>query len=177
MNKFVMLALAILVSSPSVYAYQVSRLTPVIDGHFYRSGSVDRQPLSRSTLEDLCEQGYTLVVYVYKGASDQTVSCSRGTLHYLSKTSWQKPSGILSMADEAMEHGGKVLIHCWYGVHASNFVSAAALNRFCGYSGSQAANYFRNGVPAKSLPQSRINELAEDLVEMGTGSGSMDGCP
>jgi hypothetical protein len=158
-------------------AQQVERVTQVIPGKFARSGSSNRQPFNDETLKDLCEQGYTLAVYVYKGARDHEVTCNRGKISYFGMTNWEHPGSILEKASSAMKAGGKVMVHCWYGVHASNFVSAAALNRFCGYSGSQAAKYFLSGVPKGSLTPGKISKMAAELRALGPGGSVMDGCP
>lgn len=176
MKLFVILAVTAL--SLSAQAGELSRHTPVISGKFSRAGSSQRQPLSDNSLKSLCEQGYTLAMFMYPGAPNKTITCGGGKqIRYMSKSGYSSPSGILATAKAEIDNGGKVLVHCWYGVHAANFVSAAALNKFCGWSGDQAANYFVRGVPAGSLAPAKINELAGKLRALGRGTGAMSGCP
>jgi hypothetical protein len=162
----------------NVQAGEVTQHSTVISGKFGRAGSTNRQPLSDSALRGLCEQGYTLAMFLYPGARDHVVTCGGGKqIRYMSKTGYSSPSGILAAAKAEMDRGGKVLVHCWYGVHAAKFVAASALHRFCGFSGDQAANYFVRGIPPGSLSQSRINELASKLRAQGSGGSVTGGCP
>jgi hypothetical protein len=177
MKTYISLLLLLGTFAFQTQAQSVERVTVVIPGKFARSGSANRKPFDDKALAGLCEQGYTLAVYVYGGAKPHDVSCSKGKISYLSMTNWEKPGTILQKAEKAMNAGGKVMVHCWYGVHASNFVSAAALNKFCGYTGVQAANYFRAGVPNKSLPPARIDQLAGEIQAFGAGGSVMQGCP
>ena len=180
MNKvLVILALAAaVVFGQSTFAGEVTQHATVISGKFSRAGSTGRQQYSDSALRELCEQGYTLAMFVYPGASSRTISCGGGKqIRYMSKGSYSRPDGILSAAKQEINAGGKVLVHCWYGVHAAKFVAAAALNKFCGWSGSDSAEYFKRGIPPGSLSKSRIEELASKLRAYGSGGGVMGGCP
>ncbi len=176
MNKF-FLALMLTAFSFSLHAQEVQRVTTVIPGKLARSGSSNRQPFSDAALAGLCEQGYTLAIYVYGGARAHDVACSKGKITYMSMTNWEHPDSILSRIGTEFNAGGKVLVHCWYGVHASNMVTSEALIRYCGYSGDQAAAYFKSGVPAGSLPVSRIDQLASEIAGSQKPGSVMQGCP
>lgn len=178
MKKFGIL-FAALAFSVAANAGEVTLHTPVISGKFSRAGSTNRQALSDSALKGLCEQGYTLAIFLYPGATDHVVTCGGGKqIRYMSKGTYEAPAGVLAVAKAEMDRGGKVLVHCWYGVHAAKFVAAAALNKFCGYSGSQAADYFVKGIPPRSLSPARIEELASKLrAYPSSGGGVTSGCP
>lgn len=158
------------------HAQEVQRIREMIPGKLMRAGSSNKKPFSDATLAKLCEQGYTLAVYVYGGAVTHDVSCSRGKITYTSMTSWEKPQAIVDKARAAIQAGGKVMVHCWYGVHASNFATSVALKQMCGYTGAQAAATFKCGVPPKSLPQSRIDQLANEIANYGPTGSVMEGC-
>jgi hypothetical protein len=47
---------------------------------------------------------------------------------------------------------GAMYVHCWYGLHASGFISATALAQFCGTAGwdsRRAAEYWDSVIPPK----------------------------
>jgi hypothetical protein len=162
-----------------LYAQQVKRVTTVINGRLSRAGSSPgRQAYNDAALRDLCEQGYTLAIYVYGGAKAHDVSCSRGKISYLSMSNWARPQSILNRIGQEFSAGGKVMVHCWYGVHASNIVTSLALNRFCGFNGQQAASAFKAGVPNKSLPPSKIEAYASSIRAQAISGGQvLQGCP
>lgn len=174
-----LLAAAILLAFALPAHAAVKNMNSVISGKLYISGnSGGRGPLSQSDLVSLCDQGFTYAVYVYKGGSNKTITCGGGrTLQYVNSTSWKNPSGMLSQANSAIGNGGKALIHCWNGVHASRFAGAVALNKYCGFNGEQAAKWWRSGFSAGSLPAGTINALYGKLSDLGGGSGGVSGCP
>ena len=176
MKKIMLLMATLAISLP---AHAVKNLNTVISGKLYISGSSgNRGPLSEGDLVDLCNQGFTYAVYVYAGGVNKTVTCGGGrTLKYQNSTAWKNPSGILSEASRAIDNGGKALIHCWNGVHASRFAGAVALNNFCGFSGGEASKWWRSGFSAASLGAAAINELQGRLSRLPSGRGGMSGCP
>lgn len=178
MNKLVLMILVCFGLAQTAQAQSVQRVTSVISGKLSISGSSNRKALSDAALTELCNQGYTVAVFTYPGAKARTVSCGGGrSIRYMSNTSWRSPGSILSTIAPAVTGGGKALVHCWYGVHASRFVAANALIRFCGFSGSQAASWFKKGVPAGSLSPAKINEMASKLSASGGGGSVTGGCP
>lgn len=175
--SFVLLAMTVGVSSLAS-AQAVKRVSNVISGKLAISGSTNRSALDDSALRDLCDQGYTRAIFVYSGARARTVSCGGGrTIEYSSMSNWESPGSIVSKVVNEIDGGGKVLLHCWYGVHASKFVAAASLTKLCGFSGSQAAKYFEVGIPPGSLGKARIAELSGKLSGMNGNSHVVSGCP
>jgi hypothetical protein len=175
--KILACSLSLLFAS-SVWAGQIRNFKPVVDGSIYRAGTTNKAEYSDATLHDLCEQGFTLGIFLYKGAHKRTVSCSGGkSITYMSIATFQKVDSVIGPIRSSVNGGGKVVFHCWNGVHATGFIAAASLNQFCGFSGAQAEKYFRDGVPAGSLPVSNINKLAAILSALPTGRSSLQGCP
>jgi len=173
-----MVVLATLIFGLPAQAGEVTQYTKVISGKFSRAGSTGRQQYSDAALTQLCNQGYTMAIFLYPGARPRTITCGGGRkITYLSKTPYSSPAGILATTKAEMDRGGKVLVHCWYGVHAAKYVAAAALNNFCGYNGSQSADYFKRGIPPGSLSVSRIEQLASRLRAYPSGGSVAGGCP
>lgn len=164
--------------SVSFSASALPQFRTVISGALYTSGSDQRMAqLSNHALHELCEQGFTRVFFVYKGASEKVVNCDRGSLVYSSNTKWAKPSGILSEALDYIQEGGKVLVHCWNGVHASNFVGTAALRQWCGKSDDFVVDWFNAYAKPKTLEESKLRKMRNDLVSMPQNDIGIGGCP
>jgi hypothetical protein len=159
-------------------AQSVERLSTIISGKLSISGSSNRSALNDAALKGLCEDGYTLAIFTYPGAKARTVECGGGrSISYSSITGWENPVKHVNKVEAEVRGGGKVLVHCWYGVHASKFVASAALTKLCGFNGDQAAAFFRRGIPKGSLSESRISELAGKLSHWSAGGGVVSGCP
>lgn len=175
--KCTILAL-IFISSFTVAAQSVERMSTIIPGKLSISGSTNRSALNDAALRALCEEGFTVAIFTYRGAKARTVECGGGRqISYQSMTNWDQPTEHVNKIANEVERGGRVLVHCWYGVHASKFVASAALTRLCGFNGDQAAAFFRNGIPPGSLSKSRINELAGLLEDWNASGGVTSGCP
>lgn len=162
----------------SAWADQIRNFKPVVEGHVYRAATTKKAEYNDDTLRALCEQGFTTAIFLYAGAHKRTVSCSGGrSISYQSIPTFQKIDSVMGTVRAGVNGGGKVVFHCWNGVHATGFIAAASLNQFCGYTGAQAEKYFRDGVPAGTLPVSSINKLASLLSALPTGRSSLQGCP
>jgi len=173
-----LISLLLLSLGLTAQAGQIRNQETVISGAVTRAGTTRQKEYNNETLTALCEQGYTLAIYLYSGATPRTVACSGGrSISYLSITRFQAIDPVVSKIKDAVNAGGKAIFHCWNGTHATGFVAAAVLNRLCGFSGAQAARYFENGVPPGSIPQSSINKLSGILKNQPTGSHVMSGCP
>lgn len=153
-----------------------------------RAGVAGMKPLDRSELTQLCESGYTEAYFVYPGASDQHVSCSRGTIHYRSVSNYRSPETmnvILGNINSGLQSGEKTFVHCYNGAHASGFVAAIALRSFCGMSGDQAVSYWDktlNGYPLEEPNRSRLmahirNYPVRGELELSEAQKSRFGCP
>ena len=163
-------------------AQGLSREKTIIAGKLTRSGGTNKQPLSDATLKSLCEQGYTQAIYVYKGGTDKTVSCGKGSIRYVQMLNWKNPDSIVNRISSEAAHGGKTLVHCYWGVHASNFVTAAALVKMCNYSGDKAVEFFKSSVPASSLSPKAISPATLEFIysslrDMRPSGSRTSGCP
>jgi hypothetical protein len=146
--------------------YGVRNFRMVLPGILYRGGannlyhrdrSVRRKnenPLTDDGLQNLCEEGFGHVVYLYrtnfKSAQHhrrcQSILREDFEQEYLqyspfSRTQTRK---ILELVYETIKgyQSGPVYLHCWNGWHASGLASALALRQFCGWSGEDAVRYW-----------------------------------
>jgi predicted alpha/beta hydrolase len=162
----------------SVSAGQIRNRYEVVSGAITRAGTTNKKEFNDETLRELCEEGYRVAIFLYKGARSRTVQCSGGrSIEYRSVKRFQDLDLILGKIDEAVENNSRAIFHCWNGIHATGYVAAAALNRYCGFSGAEAADYFVDGVPKGSLSQDRINSLANKLRTLPKSHSTMSGCP
>lgn len=164
-------ASAEIVTAPNVTAlipgmmkqYGVSNLRMVMPGVLYRGGSTagterNQGPLQPGSQQALCNDGFSAIVYGYgnnwRGGSSVAVSCAKGQATYVSKR-WDHPNEIhdamKTLHDIISGQKGAMYVHCWYGVHASGTLAAAALRQFCGLSGDQAVRYWEGTVPSSKL--------------------------
>lgn len=153
-----------------------------------RAGVANMKSLDHSELVELCESGYTEAYFVYPGANDQRVSCSRGTIHYRSVSDYRSPETmnvILEAINSGLQTGSKSFVHCYNGAHASGFVAAVVLRSFCGLSGDQAVNYWDrtlNGYPLEEPNRSRLMARIRAYpvrgeLELSEAQKSRFGCP
>ncbi len=167
MKAVLMLVLSLVFMSSYSHAASVENMKTGISGKLYTSGVSGREELSDSALKQLCEEGYSKVYFVYRGARERTVSCSRGSVAYKSM-SWDKSSTVQTVVND-VKSGHKVLVHCWYGVDASVWVIAAAQTQLSCWSGDEAGDWY------ESLPhgvgKARVRELADRLREYGSQYG------
>jgi hypothetical protein len=136
--------------------YGLDNFKIVMPGVLYRGGSSgDKLPLASSSLQALCNDGFSTAVYVYsRGESkkSQSIICQKGQMDYV-QHSWDNPTEVHKIHKILYQiitaHKGPMYVHCWYGMHASGYVAATALIQFCGLSNSQAINYWKSHVPVK----------------------------
>lgn len=167
-----------LIPTSDAHAGQIRNRAEVVSNAITRAGTTNKKEFTDETLTKLCEEGYSVAIFLYTGAKARTVQCSGGrSIQYLSVKRFQDLDPILTKIEEAVEDNGRALFHCWNGVHATGYVAAAALNRFCGFSGREAADYFVRGVPVGSLSQDRIDQLANRLRKLPENGSFMSGCP
>lgn len=127
----------------------------VLSGAFIRAGGPGGQKdLDMSTLQNLCQQGVSVVYYLYPSVNFRnkgTINCGNNTLVYKGSSFMAKGvKGIMQdIAVAASGGSGPVLAHCWNGWHAAGEVAAYSLIQFCGWSGQQAAQYWANNIADK----------------------------
>ncbi|MCO5141585.1 MAG: hypothetical protein M9962_00680 [Oligoflexia bacterium] len=138
-------------------------LKMALPGVLYRAGGPGgKVELKRSTLENLCKEGFSLAVYLYDEnfSGTQTVNCTTkfGTqntlryenMDYLSESGKRK---LMREVQNVIENSSKgpIVVHCWNGYHASGEIAANALVQFCrNWTPSSASTYWKanqNGSP------------------------------
>jgi hypothetical protein len=137
----------------------------VMPGVLYRGGTegpragVDgpRRPLQNQSLQALCKAGFSQAVYAYRTGWNGTenVSCAGNSLQY-EYHQWDNRAALkqvfVKLHEIITQDKGAMYVHCWYGLHASGFISATALAQFCGTAGwdsRRAAEYWDSVIPPK----------------------------
>lgn len=147
------------------------QLLTVLPGVLYRGGGPGgKQPLSMSTLTNLCETGFSLAVYSYdEGYSNPgVIRCTNrltgqpNSLRYLAGRILDKKfkARFLAEVKEVAENPdlGPVFVHCWNGMHASGEFAAVALRQMCEWDGATASAYWLRHAGGFALI-SRINSF------------------
>lgn len=141
--------------------FSVRDFREVMPGVLYRGGATlgkDRTALSTAQLKSLCEAGVGSAYYLYsKSIPTSKFSCSSGKQVDYDSMDWSKaPSTVNKQIYKSIHDGADpVFVHCWYGIHATGFVSATALIQFCGYSNNEAVAYWKVGI-APSLQYQKV---------------------
>ena len=149
--------------------YGVSNYKTVMPGVLFRGGSStsvrdQKGPLSGSSQEALCNDGFDSAVYGYstgwKGG-DKSVNCAGGQLTYTMKR-WDRPADLRevlkTVRDIIVEKKGAMYVHCYFGVHASGYIVTTALMQFCGLSASEGVAYWNSNV-AKSIQYEKVQKM------------------
>jgi hypothetical protein len=143
----------------------------VLPGVLYRAGGnnayrvpklPNQGPLPPEALTNLCKQGFTRAVYLYRrGYEPQTTACqSKGQPQQTIYTqltingSKIKETQLLQLIrDQIVSQSPRpILVHCYNGYHESGYASAIALRQFCGFSTDQAYGYWeRNAAKGVSF--------------------------
>lgn len=136
----------------------------VMPGVLYRgAGTGEKEPLESSSLQALCEDGFSSAVYSYRSGwnGDTSLRCNSGELAYTAKQ-WDREPSARTMLQELhsiiKNQRGAMYVHCWYGVHASGYLAAIALMQFCHYSPEQAVAYWNSNVPS-SIQYPKVQEM------------------
>lgn len=100
---------------------------PIVAGKIYRGGVTEKAGIYSRPITDFsyaCENGFTMVVNAYSNARAQQVRCADGrTIVYVGDKWYVETSATDSfIADEISRRQGKVLVHCVYGVDASQLI-------------------------------------------------------
>ena len=169
--------------------YGTRNVRAVLKGFTYRSGAnnyfhraekrPNKNPMPNDGLENLCKEGFTRVVYLYKenfNSAPKEVKCRtrdgrKNRLEYLqingltrNEVETKKLLGLIR--EHLMDSKkGRFIAHCWNGWHASGFVAAVTLRQFCGFSGEEAVSYWdtatdgNNQEPAFERIRQRIRDF------------------
>ena len=175
-SLFICLAVAALAISFATEAQaQIKNAQSVLGGTLTRAGNKGMRPLDDSQLAQLCEQGYNDAFFLYTGAPDHSVSCSRGSIHYSSQ-SMNSPAPILAAVYRNSSVGAKTFVHCYNGAHASGYIAALALRQFCGVNGGQAFDYWQRALNGFALPPASVN-FVRNKLQTFVPNGSMQLTP
>ena len=127
------------------------------NNYFHRDGRRNNQnPLPRDGVRNLCEEGFSTSVYLYRRNMDDwevdSCNCLNNEVNEMAyvqldyhddKHVYQMLEMVHKAATE--DETGPVYLHCWNGWHASGYLSAVILKQFCGYSSNDAVNYWDLG--------------------------------
>lgn len=185
MSKLILIAAFIFSSTAHA---EIKNSQSVLGGLLTRAGVRNMKQLSASELRTLCEQGHNEAFFLYKGASEQQVACSRGTISYRSPGDYRAPENInriLNNINAGLSTGQKTFVHCYNGAHASGFVAAIALRTFCGMSGDDAAKYWDKTLGGYPLQEPNRTKLLNRLrsysvrteLELSPNQKIQYGCP
>ena len=128
--------------------------------------------LPEESVMEFCEQGVTKAFYLYPGEKFSTrdkYNCGAGTIDYTGGAfRGDGTREVLEAIYNAANKGEKVLVHCWNGSHATGEIIALALKQFCGYSDSDAANYWKQNIHDKF--QSKYESILKRIRNFETFS-------
>jgi len=163
------------------------------NNYFHRDGRRNNQnPLPEDGVRNLCEEGFSASVYLYRRNWDETppvdsCDCLNNTenamdyyqLDYHDNEHVREMLGLVhkSITDP---NTGPVYLHCWNGWHASGYLSAVMLKQFCAYDNNTAVNYWDLGTdgmnksPRYQTQRDRIKAF-EPFPEYAI-SDSLQGC-
>lgn len=134
--------------------YGTRNFRAVLNGVFYRGGGnnyynkhahrSNMNPLPEEGLENLCEEGFGVAVYLYSAnyrSAPKTTLCrtfqgNENSLSYLQISPLDSGNGSVEQIHDLIyahvrnPRLGPIYTHCWNGWHASGFVAATVLRQF-----------------------------------------------
>ncbi len=141
----------------------------VMPGVLYRGGNSGGGAiaLKETGLKALCENGFSEAVYMYPNGfkSGTNTTCSNGqTVEYTTFGGGLKdPKMVYNFMKRLHKiittKKGPLYVHCWNGWHASGEMAAMALMQFCGWNGSQAAQYWQSNIGDKGSYPSILKRI------------------
>jgi hypothetical protein len=139
----------------------------VVEGKIYRAGVTKGgkfgTPLSDFTYP--CTNGFTMVLNAYSNNDAKTVQCPDGRFIVYAGAHWQNAKKD-DLAASELRRGGKVLVHCMYGVDASNEVAWIGAARAGLISPQQASDGFYHGQKG-SLGDAKYRQMAASILQRG----------
>ena len=166
--------------------YGTRNMRPILHGVAYRGGAnnyyhktnkrKNSNPLPDDGVENLCKEGFSHSVYLYKKNWDtaptyKTCDCvneTKNTMEY-SQFDYYDKTHIKEMLRLVYESAtdpntGPVYLHCWNGWHASGFISAVILKQFCGFSDLDATAYWDLGTDGANTSP-RYNSIRQKIMD------------
>lgn len=141
------LALIMTMAIPAHAAKALRQVHPVLNGVLTTAGgSGGMNSLNEGQIQELCEQGYSTVYYLYneKFTNQGLNNCDVNKTDYLhARYEEDHIHTIFKRVKQVIETGdGPVLAHCWNGRHAAGAVAAKAFMQFCNWSAESAVEYW-----------------------------------
>jgi hypothetical protein len=141
----------------------------VVDGKIYRAGVNDHKSAYGAKVTDFsyaCSNAFTMVINAYKNFEAQNVSCKDGRNIVYVGARWQDSSRD-DIAAAELRRGGKVIVHCKYGVDASNLVAWIGAARARLITAQQASDGFYRGQKG-SLGDAKYRQMAAMILKRGS---------
>jgi outer membrane protein OmpA-like peptidoglycan-associated protein len=165
--------------------YGARNMRPILHGVAYRGGANNyfhkeakrnnHNPLPNDGIENLCEEGFSGSVYLYRKNWDtapilKTCDCINGAKNKMDYYQYDyfDDKHVYEMVKLVYESAidttrGPVYLHCWNGWHASGFISAVILKQFCGFSDLEATAYWDLGTDGANTSP-RYNHIRERIM-------------
>lgn len=166
--------------------YGTRNMREVLAGVYYRGGANNKyhrnnprdnmNPLPADGLDNLCKEGFALALYYYdtnyKTAKPVNPCANRSsgeshTLNYEQLTAFAvkdfKP--FLQKIHDRIKGKlkGPIYGHCWNGWHASGMMAAVTLKQFCGFTDSQAVDYWTKNTDGNSSGYDSVIRRVRDF--------------
>ncbi len=138
----------------------------VVEGKIYRAGINDHKSKYGASVTDFsyaCTNGFTMVINAYNNSEAINVTCpdKRNIVYVGAK--WDNPKRD-DIASGELRRGGKVLVHCKYGVDASNLVAWIGAARANLITAQQASDGFYHGQRG-SLGEAKYKEMSTMILK------------
>lgn len=156
----------------------------VLNGVLYRSGAnnvynkktkrENENPLPHQGLQDLCQQNFSKVFYLYKKNYDPAsaqVSCmneskKENKLSYIQLSALDRENEerfLKEIHATIQTPGHPMLVHCWNGWHASGLISTLALRQYCAFSPQEGVDYWTKNTDGNSKGYDKILKRIRDF--------------
>ncbi len=160
--------------------YGTRNMRPILHGVAYRGGAnnyyhrnskrENNNPLPHDGLLNLCQEGFSDAVYLYSrnfSTAERSITSDNNTMNYhqISGNTKSEIEQIIKMVYQVInrEIEGPLYFHCWNGWHQSGYVSSAILKQFCGYSDSDAFNYWMKNTDGVNKGYDRVKQMVRDF--------------
>lgn len=166
--------------------YGLRNLRLVLHGVYYRGGAnnyyhkedprENMNPLPDDGLQNLCEKGFAMATYFYsknfqtappKFTCNSPNASSKHEFTYQQKTAENKKLHESILKDIYNRIKGKVAGpiygHCWNGWHASGMIAAISLQQFCGWSQTEAYNYWVKNTDGNSNGYQDVKNMVKNF--------------
>lgn len=165
--------------------YGTRNFRMVLRGIYYRGGANNTynkilvrdnmNPLQDQALANLCENGFSEALYLYSEnykTAPPTTNCK--TLQNENHTLAYNQMTALTLSNQEKfiqkiyQHiknpkQGPLYGHCWNGWHASGMIAAISLRQFCGWSATQAEEYWVRNTDGNEAGYDSVRKRVRDF--------------